>query len=286
MINSAPLSAHIKMSDGSTKSIIAHEVPGLFDSVDSRDFWKGPSDAEEGAWIDPRSLERIGGRSEFERGCQRDIIQWLKDNAVENKPLVTIIGDSIRMRIGNSTGYIKHSYRRLIGKVNLEHIPHNSGSTFTGLNLISLWLQSKPDIVHYNAGLHDLSKFRDGSLPKKFADIKKYQSNLREIFEMTLDSGVKTLIWALSTPVDDEWHSRATKETGVRRLIRINTDVIEYNEASIEIANEFKITVNDLFTPLVELGVRKAVLPDGVHLSHEGSRLAGELVAKEVLKHI
>ncbi len=282
-----PIRAVAKLSDGQSIEFPQDEAVRLHDALDSRDFWKGPPEAEEGSWIDHRSIERVGGRSEFERGRQRMIIDWLERNRVEGAPNVMIIGDSIRMRIGNGTGYIQNAYRHLIGQANLGHVPHNSGGTITGLKLIDNWVASRPDIVHYNAGLHDLALFKNKEKkPSKYTDVATYQKNVEAILNRIKAAGAKTIIWATNTPVDDEWHARRSTGTGSRTLIRKDADVERYNAASIEVATRMGIEVNDLYTPLKEAGVRKVVLPDGVHLNHFGSELAGSLVAKAVKRHL
>ncbi len=279
----SPVRAKVLLSDGSEAVVPDAQVSALFDALDSRTSMIGPPDVEEGAWFHPDTLGCMGGRSEFERGRQRQILSWLADNRSENAPKVMLLGDGTRMRMSNGTGYAIHAYRRLIGKVNIEHVPQNCGGTIVGRKLIGEWLKCKPDIVHYNAGLQDLAKPKKESAANgDYVSVDTYKENLSAIFTEILSSGVSKLIWALSTPVYDEWHATQTRSTGVRRLARHDADVQAYNDASLEVAKEFGLTVNDLYSPLMEAGLREALLPDGVHLSARGSRLLGRQVAEMV----
>jgi hypothetical protein len=114
----------------------------------------------------PKPFREPGGRSEFEIDRQRQIIGWLHQNSRPDLLSVMIIGDSIRMRIADSTGYGLHAYRHLIGKANLLHVPHNCGGTSVHRSWLENWLQLRPDIVHINAGLHDLASNLRGASPR------------------------------------------------------------------------------------------------------------------------
>ncbi len=281
MTTATPVSATVVYSNGDRKSVTPELVPDLFEAVYSLTTRRAilpTNDVDEGKDCAYKPLSTAGGRNEFERWTQRDILARVKAAEQPGLSRVMLIGDSIRMRLKNATGYVLHAYRHLIGKVNLIHIPHNCGGTRGLLGNIDDWLTAKPDLIHVNAGLHDLVLGRKRREPLTYQDIPTYQNNLRSLFSKMTDAGAR-VIWALNTPVDDEWHSR-----GDRFVIRINSDVIAYNEASKDVAVGFNIPVNDLYTPLMEAGVRTVLLPDGVHLSHKGSVIAGKLVADAVLR--
>lgn len=283
MITATPVAATVVFSNGDRKPVAPDIVPDLFDAVYSlttRRTVKPVGDADDGGDWSPKPLDTVGGRTEFERWTQRDILAWLKAAEQPDLMKVMLVGDSIRMRLNNATGYALHAYRHLLGKVNLIHIPHNCGGTRGLLRDMEEWLSAKPNLIHVNAGLHDLALSRSGKAPKGYQDIPTYQSNLKTIFSM-MSNARACVIWALNTPVDDEWH-----RLGDRSLLRNNADVVEYNQASAAVAREFGLPVNDLYTPLVEAGVRKVLLPDGVHLSHLGSTIAGRATAEAVLNQL
>ena len=89
---------------------------------------------------------------------------------------------------------------------------------------------------------------------------------------------VETTIWALNTPVHDQWH------TTDRKLHRLNKDVILYNQTATEVMVELDIPINDLFQPILEAGLETCLMRDGVHLTHTGSALLGRIVADRILE--
>jgi len=75
-----------------------------------------------------------------------------------------------------------------------------------------------------------------------------------------------------------------TGRRGRKRSVgRRNADVEAYNAASLEAAKAYGLEINDLYTPLVDAGVRNVLLGDGVHLNTRGSQILGEKVAHAIL---
>lgn len=276
MLN-VPVSAVVRMSDGSRHSVPGHRVIDLYHAVE--DPVPPFGDDDDAMGIKP--LSRNGGKDEFARDRQWQIIKWLGEHRVPGAPAVMIIGDSIKMRISDGTGYGHHAYQRLVGKCNLIHIPHNCGGTKSVLPNLDNWLSAAPDIVFINCGLHDLATFSGGGLPTGYSNPDQYADNLRKIFSQIKSAGVKEVIWAPNTPVDDEWHA-TVRRAGKRLVIRKNRDVVIYNARASEIASSFDLPIADLYTPLIDSGLRKVLLSDGVHLNHQGSALCGKLVAEAV----
>ncbi len=226
-----------------------------------------------------KRLRLLGGRNEFEQSRQQQIVDRLADAERRGRKRVLVIGDSIRMRLRDSTGYGLHAYNHLIDRVNLTHIPHNTGGTTPVLQHLNDWLSCRPDIVHINAGLHDLATAAPGAPPhRSYVAPETYAKNLRRIIEMINIAGVQTTIWALNTPVHDQWH------TAGWRLRRRNKDVTLYNQIATEVMAELNIPVNDLFQPILEAGLESCLMRDGVHLTHTGSALLGRIVADRILE--
>ncbi len=226
-----------------------------------------------------KRLRLLGGRNEFEQSRQQQIVDRLADAERPGRKRVLLIGDSIRMRLCNTTGYGLHAYDRLIDYVNLSHIPHNTGGTIGVLDYLNDWLSCQPDIVHINAGLHDLATAPPGAPPRPYHQSpNSYAKNLRRIIEMINIAGVKTTIWALNTPVHDQWH------TTDRKLHRLTKDVFLYNRIAVEVMTELDIPINDLFQPILDAGLETCLMRDGVHLAHTGSALLGRIVADRILK--
>lgn len=248
------------------------------------------SEADEGNALDyGKVLENLGGRDEFERAQQARIINSLYAHHRPNRQHVLIIGDSIRMRIANATGYGLYAYAQLEDHVNLFHIPHNCGSTVSVLHHLDNWLQCRPDIVHVNAGLHDLVFGLDGTVPDSFQSVDQYADNVRAILTKLCDAGVRQVIWGLNTPVHEERHNNLEAEKGsVRRhmLGRRNADIRAYNAAAEAVARSMSVPVTDLFSPIWEAGLEQTLLEDGVHLNPRGAEMLGGVVADAIDHHL
>ena len=242
---------------------------------------------EEGyrSWKD-KLLHILGGRNEFEKARQKKIIDWLKSSEKSGRKRVLIIGDSIRMRLADSTGYGLHAYKYLIDHFNLTHIPHNTGGTKGILVCLENWLSCQPDIVHFNVGLHDLVLNPKGDkIPPSYNSIDQYVANLEKIVDMIKSSNVQSIIWGTNTPVQDEWHRYRPRSKKDRKVVRTLADVIEYNKAAEEVMKRHNIEINDMFKAIMDAGLEDCLLPDGVHLSYKGSVVLGKLVADKILRY-
>lgn len=81
------------------------------------------------------------------------------------------------------------------------------------------------------------------------------------------------VIWALTTPVNQEWHRKE------KPFDRFEEDVRAYNGIAASIAQELDIVVNDLFSVVTMEGRDELLLPDGVHFKPQGYALLGRAVA-------
>ena len=130
------------------------------------------------------------------------------------------------------------------------------------------------------SGLHDLATAAPyARKPLSHNPPKLYAANLRRIVQIIQRAGVSTIVWALNTPVHDQWH------TSDRKLHRRNNDVIRYNQIAAEVMAESNIPINDLFQPIMKMGLERSLMRDGVHLRHEGSALLGKIVANQLLQY-
>src|SRR5262245_33011621 len=94
--------------------------------------------------------------------------------AAQEKPLprVVLVGDSIRM------GYAPLVAKRLEGKAIVVSAKPNGEDTANVLRNLDEWvIKERPDVVHINAGLHDL-KLKDHAYQVPLSD---YERNLKEI---------------------------------------------------------------------------------------------------------
>jgi hypothetical protein len=178
----------------------------------------------------PKWMNYNGGRSEFEAFRQMKLLNWLKSEERPGLKRCMIIGDSIRMRLGDTSGYGFFAYQSLVGKVNLTHVPHNTGGTIFVKPNIEHWTECRPDIVHINAGLHDLAVNPRGEEPPySYHSPEDYAENLRLVFQSLKGRGVEHIIWADNTPVLDDWHLYRPGTETLRKVVRYNKDVQTYN---------------------------------------------------------
>ncbi len=146
-------------------------------------------------------------------------------------PRVLIIGDSI------SIGYTAQVREALQGKANVHRIPTNGGNTERGLENIDAWLgEGKWDVIHFNWGLHDLKRTKDGkmdaSMPSAITPVP-YDANLRKLVARLQKTGAK-LIWASTTPVPEGAAGR------------IPGDEIMYNTVAEGVMKDMSVPINDL----------------------------------------
>lgn len=264
-----PQSAVMEHSDGTMETLSAEQSVALY--LANR------------ATVPEKRLRVIGGRNEFERALQLKILRWLEANEAPGRRRVLLIGDSIRMRQADGTGYGLHAYRHLIGTFNLSHISHNTENSGLVRRYIDDWMLCKPDVVHVNAGLHDLSTAPGTDvLPPWHHPVPRYQDNLRTIIDSVRAGGAQTVIWASSTPVHDGWHNVDVRTGRTRGVLRTNADVLRYNQAAADVMNEMDVPINDLYSIVTDHGLERCLIADGVHLSAHGARIVGEHVAQVV----
>ena len=181
-------------------------------------------------------------------------------------PRVLLIGDSISM------GYTVPVRRMLAGKANVHRIPINGGDTARGLAQIDKWLGDKPwDVIHFNFGLHDLKRLKDGKYDVRGDQVRspeEYARNL-DMFVVRLKKTGAALIWATTTPVP----------AGARG--RVKGDEILFNEAAVAVMKRHGVAIDDLYG---------AVLPElstaqrrrDVHFTRKGSELLAQKVADAI----
>jgi lysophospholipase L1-like esterase len=182
------------------------------------------------------------------------------------------IGDSIRM------GYEPTVVRELAGWAEVVEMGSiQGGNTRNVLEHLDEWVvQRDLDIVHINAGLHDLA--RDvGPGPVNRVSVDEYQENLRRILSTLQQETRARIVFGLSTPVNLE------RQHAVDYPInRINDDVILYNERAAAVCKALGIVTNDLYQLVVDHGVGRMLGPDGVHMTEEAYEILGGAAAAAV----
>ena len=179
---------------------------------------------------------------------------------------VVLLGDSIRI------GYEETVREQLSDRASVWAPEEATGSSDNLRSRLDEWvLPRHADLVHINAGLHDIKKpFNTGIAavpPERYAD------NVHAILMRLKDETETALVWALTTPVNYEWHHR------IKNADRFEEDVVAYNAAASTVCRELGVAVDDLFSLVSAAGRDELLLADGVHFKPEGYALLGEAVA-------
>ena len=198
-------------------------------------------------------------------------------------PNVLLYGDSI------SIAYTTRVRDRLKDKANVFRLHTNGNHSGKFIELMtemhkamrnpeldSPW--SFPwDVIHFNAGLHDLKYVLDGKMDKvkgiQVSPIDVYKKNLRAIVDYLHELAPEAkLVFATTTPVPDEAEGR------------IAGDAARYNEAAREVLKDYPdVLINDLYA-LAKPNQEKWWLKRGnVHFNPTGCDALGDKVADMLL---
>ena len=179
---------------------------------------------------------------------------------------VILIGDSIRM------GYEDCVRRELEGRAQVWSPEENGGTSANVLRHLEEWVLSRPaDVVHVNCGLHDIVKPFDSGEPE--TSLEEYSANVRAILSRAQAEADCALVWASTTPVNEDWHHRH------KGFDRFEEDVRAYNRAASAVTDELGLPQNDLYSVISQAGRDRLLTGDGVHFTDEGCALLGTAVA-------
>jgi lysophospholipase L1-like esterase len=179
---------------------------------------------------------------------------------------IILIGDSIRMGYQETVRTECEDWAEVWGP------EQNGGTSENVLTHLGEWaLTRHADVLHINCGLHDLRK--DFGQEVAAVPLSRYADNVRTILTRVKTETDLTVVWALTTPINQEWHHKN------KGFDRFEMDVVDYNAVAADIARELGIAVNDLFATVTSAGRDDLLLPDGVHFKPEGYALLGKGVA-------
>jgi lysophospholipase L1-like esterase len=179
---------------------------------------------------------------------------------------IILVGDSIRM------GYQAIVQNLLYGQAQVWAPRTNGGTSRNVLAHLDEWVLSrKPDILHLNCGLHDLRT--EFGATTQAVPLDEYEANLRRITSAVLGQGTIRLIWATTTPVNEQWHHEN------KAFDRFEADVRAYNDSARQVAEDFGVHVNDLYQVVMDAGRDHCLVADGVHFGQAGYALLGRAVA-------
>jgi lysophospholipase L1-like esterase len=189
-------------------------------------------------------------------------------------PKVVLVGDSIRI------GYAPIVAKTLDGKAEVV-TPGNvvGDSAWLTKNLDDFIIKHKPDLVHFNVGLHDLKFSRTAKTYQ--IDLDTYEKNLDGIVTRLKKETKATLVFASSTPIDDERHAK--RKAGFDRFEK---DVKRYNDVALRVMRKHKVIVHDLHFLVHHAGADKLLDSDGTHYTKDGKARLAEAVSDCVVRHL
>lgn len=189
-------------------------------------------------------------------------------------PRVLLLGDSIRI------GYAPLVAGKLDGVAVVVHPgKENCADTPTTLKGLDRWLtDAKPDVVHFNNGLHDLKL--DKKAKTYQVPLEQYEANLKRIAER-LREATPNVVFATTTPVLDDRH--AGRKAAFDRL---DADVKRYNAAATKAMLSLGVPVHDLYRIVVEHDPATMLGKDGTHFTPEANERLADAVADCVKRQL
>jgi lysophospholipase L1-like esterase len=182
---------------------------------------------------------------------------------------VILIGDSIRQ------GYQSVVQEELYQEAHVWAPRENGGTSRNVLAHLDEWVLARdPDIVHLNCGLHDLRTEFDATTAA--VPLAEYRANVETILKQIREHTAATVIWATTTPVNEQWHHEN------KTFDRFEADVRVYNRQAREVAVPLGVHVNDLFEVVTRAGRDRYLVQDGVHFSEAGYALLGRAVMETI----
>jgi lysophospholipase L1-like esterase/dienelactone hydrolase len=189
-------------------------------------------------------------------------------------PKVVLVGDSIRL------GYAPLVAKTLAGKAVVVSAAANGGDSANVLKHLDEWvIREKPDVVHFNCGLHDLKRSKkDGTHQVEPDD---YRRNLQRIIERLRQETSAAIVFADTTPIQDALHARRKAD-----FDRTEADVARYNAAVRDVMRAAGVPVDDLHAVIERGGVAKLQAADGTHYTPAGYGLLAAAVADCVSRQL
>jgi lysophospholipase L1-like esterase len=194
--------------------------------------------------------------------------------SAQEKPLpkVVLIGDSIRM------GYAPLVAKRLDGKAIVVSPARNGEDSGNVLRNLDEWIiKEQPDVVHINAGLHDL-KLKDGSYQ---VPLVEYEKNLKTILARIRKETKAKIIFATTTPILDDLHAQRKAS-----FDRLEADVQKYNAVAVSLMKQAGVPINDLHKLVESRGREKLIGGDGTHYTPEGYAVLAAAVTDNVVRSL
>src|SRR4051794_15613174 len=186
-------------------------------------------------------------------------------------PKVVLVGDSIRMR------YAPLVAERLAGKAIVVSPKANGGGRANVLKHLDEWvIRERPDVVHFNCGIHDTKKSK--ATGKFQVPPEAYEANLRAIVGRIRAETKAKVLFATTTPVLDD-RAAAARAKAEYELLEASAE--QYNRIARKVMDKLGVPVADLRAALGGPDSWPKLLgADGIHFLPEGyDRLASAVTA-------
>jgi len=189
------------------------------------------------------------------------------------RPRVLLIGDSIL------NGYANTVIKRLAGKAYVDYwvTPACQSEGFN--KILAVVLKNGPyDVIHINLGLHGFQK--DRTVPGKTEKQPRipegqYEPLTKSFIEvMRKENPQGKIIWASTTPI-------TFRDKPAELNPESNSIIIEHNRMAAKIMAELNVTVNDLYSLMINHLDLKA---NDFHWKDAAKKIQGDACADFVLK--
>ncbi|MFO7870455.1 MAG: SGNH/GDSL hydrolase family protein [Kiritimatiellia bacterium] len=187
---------------------------------------------------------------------------------------VVLLGDSIRH------GYMRGVRERLGSSADVVWTNDNSGNSMLIREHLREWvLDFEPDIVHFNAGVHDLGWMAEETVPR--FTISAYVRNLRIIVDRLRKASDARLIFAATTP----FLIPVTK--GIPKAKCRPARIVErYNCAAAKLMQSRQVAIDDLYKAVMDAGLHECLGDDKLHMSEYGNEVLAEAVAECIRRNL
>lgn len=199
-------------------------------------------------------------------------------SAVEKKPKILIIGDSIS---GGYTRYVRDHFK---DRAIVEHNPGNAGDTGKGLKFIREYIGDGDwDIILFNWGLHDLCYRHPDSKSAGNRDkingtisfpVDEYKANLDSLVGIMKEMSDAKLIFVTTTYVPENEPGRFSK------------DPIIYNKVATQVMKEHSVLVKDIYKKSKAIHKVHGVGNDDVHFTDKGNEQLSQLIIQVLEKAV
>ncbi len=186
---------------------------------------------------------------------------------------IVLIGDSIRM------GYMQGVRRRLGTRAEVTWPEANCGNSMQIRENLRQWaIDPRPDIVHLNAGIHDLGWMPEETVPR--FTVGAYVRNLRIIIDRLRDGTDAHIIFATTTPFLIPLGPAPLDNCRPAPIVE------SYNTGAVKLMRKKGIEINDLYGAVMEAGVKECLSEDKIHMNDTGNAVLAEQVAEAIRENL